>query len=131
MSKRAYESAALTGFEVTVPAPAAPEQAATPASGTSGGTYEDSWYRTLRVMSGAPSDDVERAGALDAPGAAPEASPAPALPESPAVVSSRPLAVVPPPATSPAPSADQPPGDSYEDSWYQILKSRRAVGDAD
>ena len=129
MSKRAYESAALTGFEVTVPVPAAPDKA--PASGSPEGMDEDSWYRTLRVMSGAPADDVERAGALDAADAAAQADPAPSAPPpvpsilvAPRPIASAPLAT--PPSEAPAPS-----GDSYEDSWYQILKSRRAAAEAD
>jgi hypothetical protein len=129
MSKRAYESAALTGFEVTVPAPVPREPDATPTP-ASGATYEDSWYRTLRVMSDSPQDDVEREGGL-------VDEPEPTQTERVASPPALTLAT-PPDAIAPAPRhsvEDEPPTapqaspDSYEDSWYQILKSRRAVGE--
>jgi hypothetical protein len=129
MSKRAYESAALTGFEVTVPAPVPREPDAAPTA-ASGATYEDSWYRTLRVMSDSPQDDVQREGGL-----VEEPEPTQAEPQ----VLPPALTLAPPPKTIAAaprlsaedepPTAPQASPDSYEDSWYQILKSRRAVGE--
>jgi hypothetical protein len=124
MSKRGYEaSAALVGFDLVVPAPA-PKADADP-EGTpkqAGGSYEDSWYRTLRATAGlSRGDEVEREGALGESAAEPPSPPA--------------LTVAPPPST-PASEADgaseyvatQKSADSYEDSWYQILKSRQVAG---
>jgi hypothetical protein len=127
MSKRAYESAALTGFEVTVPAPVPREPDAAPAA-ASGATYEDSWYRTLRVMSDSPQDDVEREGGLveeAEPTHAERPAPPPALTLAPPPITATPR----PSAQDEPPTAPQASPHSYEDSWYQILKSRRAVGE--
>jgi hypothetical protein len=136
MSKRAYDSAALTGFEVTVPAPARREPAASAAPAASGPIFEDSWYRTLRVMSDAPSDDVDREGGLveAAETEQPVSPPALALALSPVLSplhSPAPEAAARPGVDAPEPpTAPQASPDSYEDSWYQILKSRRPVDEA-
>lgn len=125
MSKRGYEaSAALVGFDLVVPAPA-PKADADPEVTTkqTAGSYEDSWYRTLRATAGlSRGDEVEREGALGESASEP--------PSPPAV-----LTVAPPPST-PASEADgasefvatQKSADSYEDNWYQILKSRQVAG---
>lgn len=122
MSKRGYEAgAALVGFDIVVPSPvrkaeANPEVAAEQPAGS----YEDSWYRTLRVMSGSEGiDDVERTGALGE-----------TAPEQPT-----PAALTLAPAPSDAGETEEVPyvapqksEDSYEDSWYKILKGRQDAG---
>jgi hypothetical protein len=133
MGKWGNESAALVGFEITVPAPV-PDEREQQASEQ--GPAEDTWYRTLRVMSGSPeAADVERTGALGEI-ARPQSEPNGEVEAG---------AKQQPPSTSPgwsratpsrpqdAPEAEyvapQKSADSYEDNWYQILRSRQAAGE--
>ena len=135
MGKWGNESAALVGFEITVPAPV-PDEREQQASEQ--GPAEDTWYRTLRVMSGSPeAAGVERTGALgessrsqSEPNAEDEAGgkqqpPSPSPGRSPATPSQ--------PASQDGPEAEyvapQKSADSYEDNWYQILRSRQAAGE--
>ena len=151
MPKRSYESGALVGFDIVVPSSspsigrARPAEAAAPVEPDAppSGGYEDTWYRTLRVMAGAShGDDVDREGGLGDADAGVEPEDVATRPIAIATVTPlrvTPLPVTPLPVTPvPTPAADEGPAapaaqaspDSYEDSWYQILKSRRAAGDA-
>jgi hypothetical protein len=131
MGKWGNESAALVGFEISVPAPVPDEREHHAPEQSSGGGHEDTWYRTLRVMSGSP-ETVERAGAL---GETPRSQPQPNAeaevqpkPEPSQPVTQTP-AITSQPASLDAPEADyvapQRSADSYEDSWYQVLRSRQ------
>ena len=128
MGKWGNESAALVGFEITVPAPV-PDEREQQAS-EQGPGHEDTWYRTLRVMSGSPETaGVERTGAL---GEGPRSQSEPAG-EAPARQQVPSTATAPQPAAQDAQEtayvAPQKSADSYEDSWYQILRSRQAAGE--
>lgn len=137
MSKWGNESAALVGFEITVPAPVPDEREQASEQGPEGG-HEDTWYRTLRVMSGSPeAADVERTGALG------ESQPPQPQPNAGSEAQSRQEVRSQPPTHTIAPQpasqdssetdyvAPQKSADSYEDNWYQILRSRQAAGEAD
>ena len=141
MPKRSYESGALVGFDIVVPSSspsigrARPAEAAAPVEPDAppSGGYEDTWYRTLRVMAGAShGDDVDREGGLGDADAGVEPEDVATRPIAVATVTPLPVTPVPTPAADegPAAPAAQASPDSYEDSWYQILKSRRAAGDA-
>jgi hypothetical protein len=138
MGKWGNESAALS-LEIAAPAPDPDEREQTPEQGPEGG-YEDTWYRTLRVMSGSPeAAGVERTGALG------ENRPPQPQPNTRSEAQSRQEVRSQPPTHAPAiasqpasqdPSetddaAPQKSADSYEDNWYQILRSRQAAGEAD
>jgi hypothetical protein len=140
MPKRSYESGALVGFDIVVPSSspsigrARPAEAAPvePDAPPSGG-YEDTWYRTLRVIAGASrGDDLEREGGLGDADAGVEPEDLAAPPVAVATVTPLPVTVIAAPGGDEGPAAPsaQASPDSYEDSWYQILKSRRAAGDA-
>jgi hypothetical protein len=133
MGKWGNESAALVGFEITVPAPV-PDEREQQASEQ--GPAEDTWYRTLRVMSGSPEvAGVERTGALG------ESSRPQAEPNAEAEAGAQPPSASPgwSPATPSQPASQDAPeteyvapqksADSYEDNWYQILRSRQAAGE--
>ena len=132
MGKWGNESAALVGFEITVPA-SVPDEREQQAS-EQGPGYEDTWYRTLRVMSGSPETaGVERSGALGEDSRS-QSEPEPEGPAKQQVPSTAPAqapATVSQPAAQDAPETDyvapQKSADSYEDSWYQILRSRQAA----
>lgn len=136
MSKWGNESAALVGFEITVPAPAPDEREQQASEQGSGGAHEDTWYRTLRVMSGSPEvAGVERTGALgDTPRSQPQpnaeaearSTPEPSPPSAHLPTVARPASPDPSDADHVAPQTSP---DSYEDSWYQILRGRQAAGD--
>jgi hypothetical protein len=135
MGKWGNESAALVGFEITVPAPV-PDEREQQASEQ--GPAEDTWYRTLRVMSGSPeAAGVERTGALgESPRPQSEANAeveAAAKQQLPPTSLGRPTAMPSQPASQDAPEAEyvapQKSADSYEDNWYQILRSRQAAGE--
>ena len=134
MGKWGNESAALVGFEITVPA-SAPDEREQQAS-EQGPGHEDTWYRTLRVMSGSPETiGVERTGALGE-GPRSQTEPEPEAQAKQQVSSTAPAqasASLSQPAAQDAPESDyvapQKSADSYEDSWYQILRSRRAAGE--
>ena len=134
MGKWGNESAALVGFEITVPAPV-PDEREQQASEQ--GPAEDTWYRTLRVMSGSPEAGVERTGALgesSRPQSEPNAeAEAGAKQQPPSTSPGRSLATPSQPASQDAPEpeyvAPQKSADSYEDNWYQILRSRQAAGE--
>lgn len=134
MGKWGNESAALVGFEITVPAPV-PDEREQQASEQ--GPAEDTWYRTLRVMSGSPEAGVERTGALgesSRPQSEPNAeAEAGAKQQPPSRSPGRSLATPSQPASQDAPEpeyvAPQKSADSYEDNWYQILRSRQAAGE--
>jgi hypothetical protein len=148
MPKRSYESGALVGFDIVVPSsspsigrpqPAAAAAPVEPDAPSSGG-YEDTWYRTLRVMAGAShGDDVEREGGLgdvdegiEVEDAAPAQCAVATVTQLPVGRATTSVAANDPPAAAddaPAPAVQASP-DSYEDNWYQILKTRRAAGDA-
>lgn len=128
MGKWGNESAALVGFEITVPA-SAPDEREQQAS-EQGPGHEDTWYRTLRVMSGSPETaGVERTGAL---GEGPRSQSEPDG-EAPAKQQVPSTTTAPQPAAQDAQEtayvAPQKSADSYEDSWYQILRSRRSAGE--
>jgi hypothetical protein len=135
MGKWGNESAALVGFEITVPAPV-PDEREQQASEQ--GPAEDTWYRTLRVMSGSPeAAGVERTGALGE-SSRPQSDPsaeaeAGAKQQPPSTSPGRSLATPSQPASQDAPEpeyvAPQKSADSYEDNWYQILRSRQAAGE--
>jgi hypothetical protein len=139
MSKWGNESAALVGFEITVPAPVPDEREQQASEQSSGGGQEDTWYRTLRVMSGSSeAAGVERTGALgETPRSQPQPSAEPEAQSKPEPSQPTTLApsVASPPASQDASEsgyvAPQKSADSYEDSWYQILRSRQAAGEAD
>lgn len=134
MGKWGNESAALVGFEITVPA-SAPDEREQQAS-EQGPGHEDTWYRTLRVMSGSPETaGVERTGALGE-GPRSQSEPdgeAPAKQQVPSTAPAHAPVTTPQPAAQDAPEtayvAPQKSADSYEDSWYQILRSRQAAGE--
>ncbi len=133
MGKWGNESAALVGFEITVPAPASDEREHQ--ASEQGPGHEDTWYRTLRVMSGSPETaGVERTGALgEGPRSQSEPDPeAPAKQPVPSTAPAQAPATVSQPTARDASETDyvapQKSADSYEDSWYQILRSRRAAG---
>ena len=134
MGKWGNESAALVGFEITVPAPV-PDEREQQASEQ--GPAEDTWYRTLRVMSGSPEAGVERTGALgesSRPQSEPNAEAHAGTKQQPPSTSpGRSLATPSQPASQDAPEpeyvAPQKSADSYEDNWYQILRSRQAAGE--
>jgi hypothetical protein len=135
MGKWGNESAALVGFEITVPAPV-PDEREQQASEQ--GPAEDTWYRTLRVMSGSPeAADVERTGAL---GESSRPQPQPnaeaevgGKQQSPTASLGRPLTTPTQPSSQEPPEAEyvapQKSADSYEDNWYQILRSRQTAGE--
>lgn len=135
MGKWGNESAALVGFEITVPAPV-PDEREQQASEQ--GPAEDTWYRTLRVMSGSPeAADVERTGALGE-SARPQSEPnggveAEAKQQLASASPGWSRATPSQPASQDAPEAEyvapQKSADSYEDNWYQILRSRQAAGE--
>jgi hypothetical protein len=134
MGKWGNESAALVGFEITVPAPAPDERE----QASEQGPAEDTWYRTLRVMSGSPeAAGVERTGALgesSRPQSEPNAEAEAGAKQQPPFTSpGRSVATPPQPASQDAPEAEyvapQKSADSYEDNWYQILRSRQAAGE--
>ncbi len=139
MSKWGNESAALVGFEITVPAAVPDEREQQASEQNSGGGHEDTWYRTLRVMSGSPETaSVERSGALgETPHTQPQSNDDPEVQSKPEA--SQPSTQTPSIASQPASQdatesdyvAPQKSDDSYEDSWYQILRSRQAAGEAD
>jgi hypothetical protein len=135
MGKWGNESAALVGFEITVPAPV-PDEREQQASEQ--GPAEDTWYRTLRVMSGSPEvAGVERTGALgesSRPQAEPNAeAEAGAKQQPPSASPGWSPATPSQPASQDAPEAEyvapQKSADSYEDNWYQILRSRQTAGE--
>ena len=130
MGKWGNESAALVGFEITVPA-SAPDEREQQAS-EQGPGHEDTWYRTLRVMSGSPETaGVERTGALGE-GPRSQSEPDAEAPAKQQVPSMAP-ATLSQPAAQDAPETDsvapQKSADSYEDNWYQILRSRQPAGE--
>jgi hypothetical protein len=135
MGKWGNESAALVGFEITVPAPV-PDEREQQASEQ--GPAEDTWYRTLRVMSGSPeAAGVERTGALgesSRPQPEPDAEAEVGAKQQPPTTSlGRPLATPSQPSSQDPPEAEyvapQKSADSYEDNWYQILRSRQTAGE--